>query len=264
MREEPYVVRSIIRAADLLELVRSAEGEGISLRDLARQAGLPKPSVFRIMRTLESVSLVERISGSDRFKVGIRCFELGHAYLHQTSLKAEALPILKRLVAATRETVHLAVLDDEFRVVYLEKLDSPRAVGIMMSRVGGTAPAHCTGLGKAMLACLDDEGLRAMAERGLLKRYTRNTITDLEVLKAELDEIRGKGFALDREEHEVGVRCVAAWVARREGEPPAAISIAGPANRLPEGKLRGQLADRVVDASHELSHRLGGLAHPGA
>lgn len=255
-RQESYVVRAVVRAARLLELLRTTDG-GASLGELAARSGLAKASVFRMLRTLEGTGLVERAPDDDRYRLGVRCLELGQAYLEQTDLRAEAVPVLADLRTEFNETVHLGVLDDELRVVYLEKLESTHAVGIMMSRVGRTAPSFCTGLGKAMLATLPGDPVAALEEQGAFRAYTPNTISEPDALRTELERIRKRGYSLDLEEHEPGVRCVGAPIPGPHGEMVAALSISGPAQRLPERLLRGRLAEAAREAAAEIGRRLG-------
>lgn len=258
-----YAVRAVVRAARLLELLRESNGH-TSLNELATRSGLAKASVFRILRTLEGLGFVERPDGSDTYRLGVRCLELGQAYLEQTDLRREALPVLERLRDRFDETVHLAVLDDEYRVVYLDKLDSTHAVGIMMSRVGKTAPSYCTGLGKALLAARDGDPVAALEERGALRRFTENTIHRPAELRQELARIAERGYALDLEEHEPGVRCVACAIDGPSGRPIAALSIAGPAQRLAEKSLRGELASAAQEAAREIGRRLGAARREAA
>lgn len=253
--KDSYMIRAVARAADVLELLRTSDG-GATLNEVTAGTGLAKASAFRMLRTLERTGLVERVHDSDVYRLGVRCLELGQAYLEQTDLRREALPILRELKETFNETVHLAVLDDQLRVVYLEKLQTTHPVGLMMSRVGKTAPSHCTGLGKALLAALEGDPVGVLTEMGTLSSHTASTIVDPVALKKELDSIRSRGFALDLEEHERGVRCVAAAIPGSR-DPVAAISIAGPAPRMPERKLKGELARAVADAAGEISHRLG-------
>ncbi|MGH3086209.1 MAG: IclR family transcriptional regulator [Rubrobacteraceae bacterium] len=251
-----YQVRAVLRAAAILELLRTAEG-GASLKELASRSGLAKASAFRLLRTLECAGLVERTAGPDIYKLGVRCLALGQAYLEQTDLRREALPFLERLREEFDETVHLGVMDGEMRVVYLEKLETRNAVGLMMSRVGKTAPSFCTGVGKALLSGMSGDPVSTLEEKGVLRRYTPGTIYDPEELREELSKIRDRGFALDMEEHEAGVRCVACPITGPNRTAVAAVSIAGPSHRLPERLLEGELADAVVVAAREISHRLG-------
>jgi IclR family KDG regulon transcriptional repressor len=264
---EGYVIRAVVRAARLLELLRTGDG-GASLGELAARSGLAKASVFRMVRTLEGTGLVERIPDEDRYRLGVRCLELGQAYLEQTDLRREAIPVLADLRTEFNETVHLGVVDDELRVVYLEKLESTHAVGIMMSRVGRTAPSFCTGLGKAMLAALPGDPIAVLQERGALRRYTPSTIADPKALRTELERIRKRGYSLDLEEHEPGVRCVGVPIMGPRGDMVAGLSISGPAQRLPERLLRGRLAEAGRVAAAEIGRRLGAGrrssdGHPG-
>lgn len=251
-----YRVRAVARAVGILELLRTSNG-GASLNELAGRSDLAKASVFRMIRTLEETGLVERVPGSDTYRLGVRCLELGQAYLEQTDLRREALPILQRLRGEFDETVHLSVLDDELRVVFLEKLETTHALGLMSSRVGRTAPSHCTGSGKALLAGLDGDPVAILEAKGILRRYTPNTIHEPDALGSELERVREQGYSLDLEEHELGVQCVACPIRGAFGDVVAAISISGPAQRLPERLLRDDFAEGVKAAAQEISFRLG-------
>ncbi len=254
--QDGYRVRAVIRAVSLLELLRTSNG-GASLNELASRSDLAKPSVFRMLRTLEETGLVERVSGKDTYRLGVRCLALGQAYLEQTDLRREALPVLERLRSDFDETVHLGVLDDELRVVYLEKLETTHAVGVMMSKVGRTAPSHCTSLGHAMLAGSDEDLIGELDRRGALGEATANTVNDPDVLRGTLAEVRERGYALDLEGHEEGVRCVAAPIQDASGRTVAAVSISGPKHRLPKRLLQGDLARATKEAAREISARLG-------
>jgi DNA-binding IclR family transcriptional regulator len=255
-RRDGYTIRAVVRAAQLLEILRTSDG-GASMQELVDHSGLAKPSIFRMIRTLEQIGLVERIPGQERYRLGVRCLEFGQAYLEQIDLRREALPVMKRLLVEFNETVHLGVLDDRLRVVYLEKLDSAHAVGIMMSRVGRTAPSYCTGLGKALLSAYEGDPVTLLAERGELQRHTANTLCDPDELRIELVRIRERGYSLDLEEHEPGVRCVATVVRGPDGRAAAAISIAGPAQRMPKELLKGQLAEAAISAARAIGRRIG-------
>lgn len=139
-----YEVQAITRAADILELIQAGRGE-TSLNGLVSGSGLHKPTVFRMVRNLERIGLVERVPGTERYRLGLRCVELGQAYLEQVDFRREALPVPERLRDAYNETVHLAVLDGHLRVVYLEKLEGKHAIGIMMSALDGARPPTAPG-----------------------------------------------------------------------------------------------------------------------
>ncbi len=251
-----YRVRAVARAVDVLELLRASDG-GASLNELTRRSDLAKASLFRMVRTLEETGLVERVAGSDTYRLGVRCLALGQAYLEQTDLRREALPILQSLRSEFDETVHLSVLDGELRVVFLEKLETTHALGLMSSRVGRTAPSYCTGSGKALLAGLTGDPVATLEDNGTLRRYTANTIYEPDALRNELEKIRERGYSLDLEEHELSVRCVACPIRGAVGDVVASVSISGPSQRLPERLLQGDFADGVKTAAQEISARLG-------
>lgn len=259
--DQPYLVRAVERAGHVLDLIEQSE-RPLALNALVAQSTLTKPTLFRMLRSLEHIGLVERVPGRDEYRLGMRCAALGRAYLEQVDVRREALPVLKGLRDRFHEAVHLAVLDDQLRVVYLEKLEGKHAVGIMMSGVGRSAPSYCTGLGKALLSARGDDPVAHLASTGELVRKTATTISDPEALRGELARIRERGYSLDLEEHEPGVRCVAANVRDASGEVVAAISIAGPAQRLSESTLAGELAEAIMEAAAEISTRLG--AQPSA
>lgn len=251
-----YHVRAILRAFEVLEQVRRA-GDGIGLKELGERTGLTKATTLRMVRNLEHVGMVEAVPGTNNYRLGVRCVELGQAYLEHADFRHEARPILERLRDEFGETVHLGVLDDGLRVVYLDKLEGRHAVGIMMSRVGVTAPAYCTGLGKALLAVQGSDAVHRLDVAGSRTTYTPSTIVGSEELERELELTRERGYALDLEEHEPGVCCVATTIPGLEGPVSVAISIAGPTHRLSEDALTGELASAVQAAAVEIGQRLG-------
>lgn len=124
-----YSIRSVVRAAHILELLKNID-KGASLGELSKRSELAKPSVFRLLRTLEEVGLVDYDPGSEVYKLGVKCLELGHAYLERTELRSAVRPVMERLSTEFNETVHLGVLDDDLRVVYIDKLETKHAVGL--------------------------------------------------------------------------------------------------------------------------------------
>lgn len=252
LRVEPdYAVRSVLRAAGLLRLI-AADRENATLAGLSKQSGLSKPTVFRLVRTLIEAGLVEVVPRESSFRLGPLCAVLGQAYLDQADALREARPILQALRDETGETVHFGVLDQDMRVLYQEKLESTHAIGVMKSRVGLTVPAHCTGIGKMLLAAT---GLRPPAAS--LERFTTSTISDPGVLDAELETSRIRGYALDLQEHELGVYCVSVPVFDSTGAAVGALSVAGPGDRMPRERLEGELLRASLSAAGAVSVRLG-------
>jgi len=193
-------------------------GTPISLSGLVSRTGLPKTTVHRLVSVL-----VERgWAKTTERGYGLGYLSLRAATAFETSLdiRFEAAPYLVELRNRFEETVHLATMDQEFRVVYLEKL-VPRfqAVGLMRSRVGATAPAYCTGVGKAMLARLPEPELARFLALVTLVRYTPRTLTTRQALLSDLERVRSRGYAVCDQEHEEDVACIAAAIRGRHDEP---------------------------------------------
>jgi IclR family KDG regulon transcriptional repressor len=254
--EDDYQVRAVVRAAELLQLIRQASGEA-TLGWLSTASGLSKPTVFRLVRTLMHVGLVETVPHRNAYRLGVQCVVLGQSYLENVDILREARSTLAELRDETTETVHLGVLDTDGRVVYLEKLEGHHAVGVMKSRVGRAVPAHCTGIGKMLLACLLPDLPAATPPDGEFERFTSATITNPEELSTELERISSRGYSLDLGEHEDGVQCVAVPILDGTGMAVAALSVTGPANRLPLDRLEHDLLASARVAATTISRRLG-------
>lgn len=251
--DKPNSVRSVSRALAILEVLARKRGSQ-SLADIAALMRIPKTTVFRILRTLQREGYVQQDPATRQFKLGPKVLGLATAYLGGLDLREVARPALTDLRQRSEETVHLGLLD-EGEVLYVEKVDSPQTIR-MSSRIGARAPAHCTALGKAMLAHLPPEQVDQIIERHGLPSYTRATLTDPLALKAELASVRARGVAFDRQEHEEDVCCVAAPVYEAQGRVVAALSVSGPAFRLTPERME-EVAGWVLDASRQVSQQLG-------
>lgn len=250
-----YGVQSVYRALKLLEYIcTSNDHRGASLSELSDYIGLSKPSVYRLLNTLQAFHLVSKEPQTGLYHPGPGLIALAQKALERFEIRKIALPYLEELRRETDETVHLAILDSG-EVVYLEKRESTQTIR-MYSAVGRRAPAHCTGLGKAILAFLPrDERQRILKEKGL-KAYTANTITSIPEFERECELIRARGFALDLGEHEEEIRCVAAPIFDHTGCPIAALSVAIPAFRIDRDQLE-ELGPKVVKVAQEISRKLG-------
>ncbi|MCB1001660.1 MAG: IclR family transcriptional regulator [Acidimicrobiales bacterium] len=211
-------IEVINRAVDLLAAFTQGPGSVLTLAELARRTGLPKPTLHRLLAALEVQGLVDRTASG--YQLGIRLFELGEHVPRKHKLREAALPFMQDLFEASHDTVHLAVLDGT-DVVYLERIHGHRALNVA-SRVGGRLPAHCTGVGKALLAYNPEAALRVMAMP--LPPRTAYTITSHQVLAEELQRIRQTGISYDREENSLGITCVAAPIVV-DGHAVGAVSV---------------------------------------
>ena len=210
------------KSLELLDSFTAAE-RSVGVTELARRAGLPKSTAFRLLSYLEHGGYVERVGTG--YRLGGRLFELGNRIHHcrPRGLRDIALPYLSELYTGTRHVAHLGVLEGE-DVVYLEKIHGHRSVRTP-STVGGRLPAACVGLGKAMLAFSGPDIVRRVVGAGL-RRRTPYSISESGRLLRELARARVHGLALDREEAAIGLTCVAAPILVG-GRPVAAISVAG-------------------------------------
>jgi DNA-binding IclR family transcriptional regulator len=256
--KSPYQVQVLDRALAILDML-SSEGPDLALGEISEKLGLHKSTAHRLIMVLERHKLIERNSVNGRYRLGLKLFELGTKAVSQLDLRERARPFLDRLVLETSETVHLGILDDT-EVVYLDKVEPARSVR-MSSSVGRRNPAYCTAMGKATLAYLPDEQVEAVVRKHGLKAVTANTITSFLELKRELGAIRERGYAVDNEEIEEGVRCVGCVVRNFSGQPVAAISVSGPAFRVTKEKVKG-LSGPVIAAARALSAELGFKEQP--
>jgi DNA-binding IclR family transcriptional regulator len=253
-----YRIQAIERAVAILNAFTAEEPE-LRVSDLAERLGLHKSTVHRFLVNLEAAGLVERNMRTGRYRLGLRIFELGGLVMQRMDIWDESLPFLEGLVRDTGETGHLAVLDGG-EAIYVERVEARRALRVP-SAIGRGYPAHATNLGKVLLAYLDAGEIgRIVAERGL-PGFTPNTITDAAQLQAELARIRERGYAIDNEEYDEGLRCIGAPVWDHTGRVVAAIGIGGPVTRVTPSRVE-ELADAVMAAARGLSRRLG--AHQSA
>ncbi len=251
-----YAIQTVNNALVLLEAFR--EDEELGVTELARRLGLHKNNVFRLLATLEQKGYVEQ-SPNDRYRLGVRCLELGQAFARTRSLVRLARPKLEGLMRSLGESTHLGALRD-FEVVHLDG-QQPDQLVLTGLRLGLRLPAHCTALGKVLLACADSEVHthydREVASRRGLAQRTQATITDRDKLFEHLHAVASQGFATDIEECERGMVCGAAPVQDASGHVVAALSVSGPACRLDPDHLHREVVPAVRAAAEELSRQLG-------
>ncbi|ACY49043.1 IclR family transcriptional regulator [Rhodothermus marinus] len=249
---EPTGVRALERGLRLLEELGS--GEALSLSELARRAELTPSTTYRLLETLRRRHFVDWDELSGLWRIGLRAYQIGQAFCHPNSLSSLALEAMQRLVARINETVNLAVLDGA-EAVYIQQVES-RQMLRMFTQLGARVPLHCTGVGKVLLAWRSEEEVRQLLGPEPLVAFTPHTLTRVDAVLQELERVRRLGYAVDREEREIGVRCLAAPVRDATGRVVAALSLSAPAVRLPERRL-AELAPVVLETTRDLSLRLG-------
>jgi DNA-binding IclR family transcriptional regulator len=250
-----YTVDAAAKALELLSVFSFRETR-LSLADLAARTGIPRATAFRLLSTLEQSGFLAKDHGA--YQLGIKCFVLGNIVAGGLDLRETAHPHLVALRDATRETTQIAILD-HWQVVYLERMISPYPVGSMRSRAGAILPAYCTALGKTLLAYMPEGEVGAWATTQKFTALTPRTITTGRRLLKELRVIRERGYAIDDEEREKGVRCLAAPIRNHHGDVVAAISVAGPIDRLPQELAGSDVAEAVLAAARAISIDLGAV-----
>lgn len=221
-------VQSVDRALDLVEALASADGE-VSITALATRTGLHVSTVHRLLSTLLRRGYVRQNAETSRYYAGPKLATLAEGRSRFGDMRVRARPILHAITETTRETANLVVLDDN-AAVYIETIPSPQVVRLFTA-VGNRVPLHATGAGKCLLAGLPAAKRDALIERLELRPYTPRTIVDAAALRRALDEARERGFTIDDEEYDEGVRCVAVPVPVT-GDAVAAISLSAPASRF--------------------------------
>lgn len=246
-------VQSIARAIQLIDLL-AKEGQELSLTEIAKAMGWPKSTVHGLLSTLRDYNYVEQSPINGRYRLGIRLFELGNSVARSWDIRAVALPVMQRLNRKLGEMVHLAT-EDRGEVLYIEKLDSHQAFRIV-SETGVRLPMHCSGLGKVLLAYKARNEVKWILTRQGMRRMTRNTITDPQVLEKELAVIRQQGYGVDDREIMDSLRCVAAPIFGEEGRAKYAISVSGMADSMC-GQHLEEVTAMVKEAAETISYQMG-------
>jgi len=245
-------LRTLKRGLAVLELLGTAEG-GCPVTEVARRLDLPMGTTHRLLQTLTHVGYVEQDPRTRRYELGLKILELRGATVGAMRIAAEARPLLRDLMLRTGLRAHLAVYRGG-GVVYIDRVDNPSSL-IQYVPIGKKAPAHATGLGKALLAHATDEEVAAFLAHQELTGLTSTTITDAEVLRRELAAIRQRGFAIDRGESVENTRCVAVPIFDYTGRAVAAVSVAGTLDEV-EPRL-GELSRVVMEIARDISRRFG-------
>lgn len=247
---------AVQRALAVLELL-ARNGSGLTLSELGRALGQAKSSLHVVLATLEDAGFVVRDTDSKRYTLGPQILALSAAYARQSDLLRSFYDIASPLARELGETVQMAVLQGR-QVLYVAKQEGTQWVRLA-SEVGTLLPAHATALGKCLLAGLSDPELDRLFAGVELERLTERTIATLDALKAELAEVRVRGYAVDRGETLVDVTCFGAPIRDAAGSVVAAVSISVPMSRVTPERV-SQLIDAVRRAAHTLSRRLGWTA----
>jgi IclR family acetate operon transcriptional repressor len=252
-------VQSLDRAISILEIISSADGIGLS--EVARRADLPNSTVHRLITTLQKRRLVDHDPESGIWTVGVGLFRMGSAYLRIRKLPDIGRPVLRELLQETGETVNLSMLDHR-ELVCVAQAESHAPVRAFF-RLGRRLPVHASAAGKAILAASNPALRRERINTLDLERFTPNTRVSQRSLQADLSEAEPRGWAVDDEEHTIGMRCVAAAITDEWGDPIGAVSVSAPSVRMPQERL-GAVGTLVKAAADQLTALFSGKGPPDA
>lgn len=247
-------VQSLSRALRLLQAIAHSH-DGLTLTELAQTVGLPPSTAHRLLATLQQDRFVRFEPIGNLWQIGVGSFIVGNAFVRTRDVVMMARPRMRRLMEETGETVNLYV-PEEGEAVCMAQVEC-RQMMRAIARPGGRVAMHCSGVGKALLAWLPEREIGRILERHGLPRITEKTLLTPRALRTDLERTQERGFAIDDEEHAVGLRCVAAPVLDEHGAPLAGVSVSGPTARIPDHRL-ALLGAMVAEAAREISAELGG------
>jgi IclR family acetate operon transcriptional repressor len=251
-------VQAIDRALATLAVI--AESDGLTLTELAQQAGLAPSTAHRILASLEAHRFVAHDSERGLWVIGVGAFEVGTSFVRNRQLAGIGRLTMHEMMEETGETINLGVEDDG-EVIFISQIESHGALRAYF-RAGSRADMHASGVGKALLAQMPDERIRAILHRRGLTRFTDHTLTTAADLFRDLAEARQRGFAVDNEERTLGMRCVAAAIFNEYGEAIAGVSLSGPTVRVTPERA-GELGPFVKRAAAKITASIGGRAPGG-
>lgn len=248
-------IQSVDRALQVLELFMNYERD-LGVSEIARLLDMNKGTVFGLLATLENRSYVERNPETGKYHLGLKVIELGFSNYKRHTLIDLAKPYVRLLAEKEMETVHL-VVEDSYEVVYVDKIEG-NATDILnvITYIGKRNPLYSTGVGKCLLAFMDEARREQYLENIQFVQYTKNTIMTKEALRQELEKIRQNGFSFDNEEMEQGLVCVASPIRNSEGRVVAALSLSGPRVRMTDDRIM-KMRLSIEETSMLISKYLG-------
>jgi len=257
-KEKPSnLVQTIERMALILETLGQFP-HGLSLGDLSEKVSLPKGTTHRLLTSMAYFDFVRQNHINKHYHLGFKLVELGNNLLSHIDLRNEAHPHLLKLSENVQETVHLVILDNE-EALYIDKVNlySRRGGLQMVSSLGSRIPLYCSAVGKVLLAFMPAAAAEAIIQKTDFVRLSKNTITTPDELKLCLQEVKSAGYAIDDEENEEGVCCIAAPIRDETGQVVAAMSVSVPTSRMSMEQIIASLKPQVMETTANISHRLG-------
>jgi len=246
-------VQTLDRALNILELLAVSKN-GMGVTEIGQKTGLHKSTAHRLLNALFERGYVEKAVSGGTYKIGLKIVELSGLYFNNVELKAEAADFLRKLADESTQSVQLAAIVDG-EVVYIEKVDAFHSIR-MYSQIGKRAPAHCTAVGKAILMGMSNAELEEFFRDYNFKAYTKHTKTSKEEVLKDIEEAKQKGYSVDDEEYEEGIRCIGAPIYDYRKKVIAGVCTSG-SRRVISPKREKELKDFVIKTAGAISRRMG-------
>ncbi len=252
--KETYVIRSVKNALNLLEEFEGDRDE-LGVTELSNRLKLHKNNIFRLLATLETKGYIEQDKATENYRLGVKSLELGQTFIKQLGLVRPVKPFLKEIVKECNEMAYIGIIRQN-SVVCLD-VEEPNQTVKVTNHIGLRLPIHCTAIGKAQVAYTSEEELEKLGILDNMERFTPNTIVNRVEFIKHIKEVARQGYALDNEEYNPGVKCVAVPIRDYMGRVVGAISVPGPSFRMTDEILKGEIIPVVKAAGEKASKRLG-------
>lgn len=253
MKGQGVIIQSVDRAVQIIDFFTGEQAE-LGITEIAERIGLGKSTVYGLVNTLLKAGYLEQNAENKKYRLGLKLFELGSIVQNRMDIREVARPYLEILSKTFNMTVHMGIYRD-WEMVYIDKVDGPNT-RIVYSQVGKRAPMYCTGIGKAVLANMSPADIQYILRMQPLEALTEHTLTEPEKILAELEKIRTRGYSVDDEGVELGLRCVAVPIYDYHKKPIAAVSISSAAAYLDNDKVL-KAADKLKKTAKEISRKMG-------
>jgi len=253
-KEASYIIKSVNNALNLLEEFNGDKDE-LGVTELSNRLNLHKNNIFRLLATLETKGYIEQNKLRESYRLGMKNLELGQTFIKQLGLVRPVKPFLKEIVKECNEMAHIGIVRQN-SVVCLDVEESNQTVKVT-NHVGLRLPIHCTAIGKAQIAYATEEELEKLGILDNMERFTPNTIVNKGEFIKQIKEVARRGYALDNEEYNPGVRCVAVPIRDYSGRVVGGISVSGPSFRMTDEILKEKIIPALKAAGEKASKRLG-------
>jgi IclR family KDG regulon transcriptional repressor len=252
--KDNYVIQAVDKALDLLEQFNGDRDE-LGVTELSNRLNLHKNNIFRLLATLETKGYIEQNKATENYRLGVKSLELGRTFIKQLGFVRPVKPFLEEIVEKCNETAYLGIIRQN-SAMYLDAEEANQIVKVA-NRIGSRLPIHCTAIGKVQVAYTSEEELEKLGIPDNTERFTPNTIVDKAKFMKNLKEVAKRGYALDNEEYDLGVRCVGVPLRDYTGRVVGGISVSGPSYRMTDELLKEKIIPVVTEVGKKASKRLG-------